>query len=59
MIDEAIMRRKATPPKMKRQYSLRSELVKKVQLEAINIGCFDSAVVEKALELYFSSKNKK
>lgn len=58
MIDEAIMRRKANPPKMKRQYSLRSELVKKVQLEAIAIGCFDSAVVEKALELYFSTRDR-
>lgn len=57
MIDEAIMRRKDIP-RAKKQYSLRVELVKKVQHEAIDIGCFDSAVIEKALEFYFAQKEK-
>lgn len=47
-------RRKADPPKAKKQYSIRADLVKRIQLEAVRIGCFDSAVVEKALDLYFS-----
>lgn len=48
-------RRKANPPKEKKQYSLRAELVRRIQLEAVRVGCFDSAVVEKALDLYFSA----
>ena len=57
MTDEEIMRRKDIP-RAKKQYSLRVELVKKVQHEAIDIGCFDSAVIEKALELYFATDDK-
>lgn len=51
-------RRKSPVPKIKRQYSLRTELVKQVQLEAVHIGCFDSSVIEKALEFYFAFKDK-
>lgn len=52
-------RRKQDPPKAKKQYSLSVELVKKVQLEAVHIGCFDSAVVERALSLYFKLKERR
>lgn len=55
MIEKSIMTRRKTD-KTRRQYSIRPDLVKKIQLEAIEIGCFDSAVVEKALELYFGTE---
>ncbi|MGL4620523.1 MAG: hypothetical protein ACRCZS_15905 [Chroococcidiopsis sp.] len=51
-------RRKSNVEKIKRQYSLPTELVKQVQLEAVHVGCFDSSVIEKALKFYFAFKDK-
>lgn len=57
MIEMSIMARRKTD-KARKQYSIRPDLVKKIQFEAVEIGCFDSAVVEKALDLYFATKAK-
>lgn len=48
-------RRPSNSPRTKKQYSLPSDLAKKVEIHAANIGCFDSMVVQKALEQYFSA----